>query len=77
MIRRGRKAYGQFVLDGIAKDMRKSFWEDVRGQAVLGSESFVDQIYERYLMRQIVDEREQPGIGELNGIPNSNRRNSP
>lgn len=68
---RGRKAYGQFVLDGIAKDMRKSFWEDVRGQAVLGSESFADQIYERYLMRRKVDEREQPGIGELNGIPNS------
>ncbi len=69
--RRGRKAYGQFVLDGIAKDMRKSFWEDVRGQAVLGSESFVDYIYERFLTGRRVDEREQPGIGKLSGIPNS------
>jgi len=68
---RGRKAYGQFVLEGIVKEMKESFWEDVRGQAILGSESFVDKIYERYLMRRKADEREQPGIEELSGKPNS------
>ena len=46
--RRGRKAYSRFVLDGIAMDMKKSFWEDVRGQAVLGSENFIDDIYKRF-----------------------------
>lgn len=43
--RRGRKAYERFVLDGILKDMNITFWNDVRGQAVLGADDFVDFIY--------------------------------
>lgn len=67
--RRGRNAYGQFVLDGIDKDMKKSFWEEVRGQAVIGTESFVDYIYEQFLIDKKVDEREQSGAAQLRGQP--------
>jgi len=35
-------SYKRFVTSGIAKDMNIDFWEDVKGQAVLGSDGFVD-----------------------------------
>jgi REP element-mobilizing transposase RayT len=68
---RGRRVYKQFVLDGIAKQMQKGMWEAVRGQVVLGSDSFVDYIYERFLMGRRVDEKEQTGIEELSRVPKS------
>jgi putative transposase len=46
---RGRRKYREFVLSGIAKDMNISYWEEVRGQAVLGSEEFVNWIWEKFL----------------------------
>jgi hypothetical protein len=46
---RGRRRYREFVLSGIAKDMNISYWEDVRGQAVLGSEEFLSWIWERFV----------------------------
>ena len=43
-----RRKYEQFVMDGVLKDMNLTFWKGVRGQAVLGSDDFVDWIYERF-----------------------------
>jgi hypothetical protein len=45
----GRRRYREFVLSGIAKDMNISYWGDVRGQAVLGSEEFLNWIWERFV----------------------------
>jgi REP element-mobilizing transposase RayT len=49
---RGRRVYGRFVLSGIAEDMSMSYWEDVRGQVVLGSDEFVNWLQERFLKTQ-------------------------
>jgi len=67
--RKGRQEYAGFVLDGLAKDLKKSMWDDIRGQAVMGTESFIDHIYEKFLMGKKVDEREQPGAAELKVLP--------
>ena len=61
----GRRRYRQFVMGLIFKDMDITFWEDVKGQAVLGSEDFVNGIYERFLSKAKLNRREQPGLKEL------------
>ncbi len=67
--RKSRKAYAQFVLDGIARDMKKRFWEKVRGQAIIGTQGFIDTIYEKYVKHKRIDEREQPWAKQLRGKP--------
>jgi len=49
--------------------MNITFWEDVKGQAVLGTESFVDFIYERFLADRNIDKKEQTKIKELTRGP--------
>ena len=46
---------GDAVMDGIMKDMNIAFWNGVRRQAVLGSDDFVDWIYERFLSKKKED----------------------
>jgi len=65
----GRKKYERFVMDGIMKDMNITFWRGVRGQAVLGSDDFVDWIYERFLSKRNEDHRELIGIKDLQTGP--------
>ena len=65
----GRRKYEQFVLDGVMKDMNFGFWKGVRGQAVLGSDDFVDWIYERFLSKKEIDRRELSGVKELQRGP--------
>ena len=65
----GRRKYEQFVMDGVMKDMNITFWKGVRGQTVLGSEDFVDWIYERFLSKKKVDRREFSGIKDLQTGP--------
>ncbi len=65
----GRRKYEQFVMDGVMKDMNITFWKGVRGQTVLGSEDFVDWIYEWFLSKKKVDRRELPGIKDLQTGP--------
>jgi putative transposase len=68
---RGRRRYEHFVMDGVKKDMNITFWKGVRGQAVLGSDNFVDWIYERFLSGRKADRRELGGIKELERGPRS------
>ncbi len=68
---RGRKRYEQFVMDGIRKDMNITYWKEVRGQAVLGSDDFVDWVYERFLAKKKEDRRELRGIKDLQTGPGS------
>jgi REP element-mobilizing transposase RayT len=65
----GRRKYEQFVMDGVMKDMNITFWKGVRGQAVLGTDDFVDWIYERFLSKKKVDCRELTGIKVLQTGP--------
>jgi REP element-mobilizing transposase RayT len=67
--REGRKGYADFVMGGILQDMNITFWQGVRGQAVLGSDDFVDWIYERFLANKKVDMKELPGLWELRKRP--------
>ncbi len=61
----GRRKYEKFVMDGVKKDMNITFWKGVKEQTVLGSEDFVDWIYERFLSKKKVDRRELTGIKDL------------
>jgi putative transposase len=63
--------YSRFVLSGISEQMDRSFWEGVRGQAILGSESFVDWVRERFLSKEKGDRRELPALKALQGGPES------
>jgi putative transposase len=67
--RKGRRRYREFVLGGIAKDMNITFWEEVRGQAVLGSEEFVEWVFDRFLAKRKVVTKEFPRFRELERGP--------
>jgi hypothetical protein len=55
----GRRKYSKFVCSGIAEDMNVSYWENVRGQVVLGPEEFVDWIQEKFLKEKIKEKEGQ------------------
>lgn len=65
----GRRRYEKFVMDGVLKDMNITFWKGVRGQTVLGSDGFVDWIYERFLSKKKMDRRELTGVKDLKTGP--------
>lgn len=66
-----RKRYSRFVMSGILKDMNSTFWEGVRGQAILGSDEFVDWVRERFLSHRKGDHRELPGLSAFNKGPST------
>jgi hypothetical protein len=46
-----RKNYKKFVMNGIMKDTNLMFWNDVKGQVVLGTEEFLDWVYGHFFLR--------------------------
>ena len=44
--------YKQFVLSGITDDMSESYWGDIKGQFLKGTEAFAEQIYGTFMKRQ-------------------------
>ena len=62
---KGKKGYRGFVLEGIKRGV-KTPWEEVRGQTVIGSEGFVEEMVERYL-KGMRDRKELSGIREIVG----------
>jgi len=64
-IAKAREQYKTFMIDGIGKESPDKIWEEVRGQAILGSEGFVDWVYEKYLMNRRRDKKEQGGLEEI------------
>lgn len=64
-----RKAYENFVMGGILRDMNQTFWAGLKGQVVMGSDEFAEDIYERYLSGRKRDERELPGLKKLKTGP--------
>lgn len=63
--KRAREQYKKFLIDGLAKESPKKLWEEVRGQSILGSEGFIDWVYEKYLMDRRKDRREKSGLEEI------------
>ncbi|MGD2127593.1 MAG: transposase, partial [Desulfobacteraceae bacterium] len=69
--RESRQRYDKFVMSGISKEVALSFWKGVKGQSVLGSESFVDWVYDSFLSSETKDDRELPAMKDLKGGPTS------
>ena len=67
--RKARTRYSRFVISGIVNDMNTTFREGVRGQAILGSDEFVDRVRERFLTHRKGDHRELPGLRDLEKGP--------
>jgi putative transposase len=67
--KKSRKAYENFVIGGILKDMNQNFWEGLKGQVVMGSDEFAEGVFERYLSRRKRDESELPGLKKLKTGP--------
>ena len=44
--------YEEFVLSGIADDMNITYWQNLKGQAVLGSKTFVEKVLTTILSKQ-------------------------
>ncbi len=65
----GRRKYDKFVMDGVMKDTNITFWKGVRGQTLLGSEDFIDWIFDRFLSKRKLDRRELTGIKDLQTGP--------
>ena len=61
----GRAQYEIFVQDGIVKDMNVTFWNGVKGQAVLGAKEFIEDTYKRFINKNKINDRELPGIKDL------------
>ncbi|MGH7824912.1 MAG: REP-associated tyrosine transposase [Candidatus Binatia bacterium] len=60
-----RSKYREFVIDGIRRGYDTP-WEEVKGQAVLGGEDFVERIKGR--RKSLGSRREQPGVRQLEAI---------
>lgn len=60
-----RRRYREFVIDGIRQGYDTP-WEDVKGQAVLGEEDFVERIKGR--MKKRGSSREQPSVRQLEAM---------
>jgi putative transposase len=59
---KSRSKYREFVIEGIRRGYDTP-WEEVKGQAVLGGEDFVERIKGR--MKNLGSRREQPGVRQL------------
>jgi REP element-mobilizing transposase RayT len=62
---KSRQRYRSFVMSGIQKEMDLSFWNEVKGQSILGSDSFTDWAYERFILKEKKDNVEIQGIKPL------------
>jgi len=64
------KAYRRYVEEGLLRDLKSPF-DRAAGQAILGSEPFVDRIRRRYLLARKADRREETSLKRLtkHGLP--------
>lgn len=62
---KGKKGYRGFVLEGIKMGV-KTPWKEVQGQAVIGSEGFVEEMVKKHL-KGMGDKKEVSGIREIVG----------
>ncbi|MGH7795273.1 MAG: helix-turn-helix domain-containing protein, partial [Candidatus Binatia bacterium] len=63
---KGKRGYREFVAEGVKEGIRTP-WEDVRGQAVMGSEEFIEEVVRKHVGRkgkkaEVARRRELAGI---------------
>ena len=63
---KGRKSYQRFMVDGLKKEDKNPL-DDVKCQMILGSESYVKRIKDRYI--EAGSSREQPALRKLKKKP--------
>ena len=62
----GRRQYRQFVYDGLGEELQNNPLDSGKGTGILGSESFVESIRDKYLGRLTPErQREQPHLKEV------------
>ncbi len=64
-----RRRYRIFVEDPIRKKEEVAVWDDLQGQTVLGDDGFMKWLYERFVEKQGLDEKEQPGVKDFRRGP--------
>ena len=64
---KGKRGYKEFVADGMRSGI-KTPWVEVRGQAVIGSEDFVEEVATKNLGGRQKKRGEESGLRELVGI---------
>jgi len=63
---KARRAYGEFVREGIEKGVKRP-WEELRWQSLLGPSSFVEEIEDRFLRDREI------GLTEIKGLRESRK----
>jgi putative transposase len=63
----GKRGYKEFIIDGM-KSGFKTPWDEVRGQAMIGSEDFVEEVASKHLGSRQIKGGEESGLRELVGI---------
>jgi len=64
---KGQRGYKEFITDGMNQGI-KTPWDDVKGQAVIGSEDFVEEVATKHLGGRQQERGEQSGLREVVGI---------
>lgn len=64
---KGKNGYKEFISEGIKSGI-KTPWDEVRGQALIGSEKFVTEMVEKYLRGREEKKAEIRGVREIVGL---------
>jgi REP-associated tyrosine transposase len=63
----GKRGYKEFITDGMKKGI-KTPWHDVKGQAVIGTADFVEEVAGKHLGGRQIKGGEESGLREVVGI---------
>ena len=63
----GKTRYKEFITDGMRRGI-KTPWDDVKGQAVIGSKDFVEEVATKHLAGRQQERGEETGLREVVGI---------
>jgi REP element-mobilizing transposase RayT len=64
-IRACRRQCRSFVEDPIRRRADCTVWDNLQGQTVLGDDGFMKWLHDRFVEKQVVDEKEQPGVKDF------------
>ncbi len=64
---KGKRGYEDFVVEGMRNGF-KTPWEEVRGQVVIGSENFVEEVAEKHLWGRRESSGEESRLREVVGV---------
>ena len=62
--KKGKRRYREFIIEGMQHGI-KTLWEEVRGQAVIGTEEFVEEVAETHLQRKKTHRGEESGLRKI------------